>query len=40
METKKINIITILKDKPENTKLYFLLFGYVYFLGTTKDREN
>ena len=32
METK-INIATILKDKPENTKLYSPLFGYVYFLG-------
>ena len=32
METK-INIATILKDKPKNTKLYSPLFGYVYFLG-------
>lgn len=32
METK-IDIATILKDKPENTKLYSPLFGYVYFLG-------
>lgn len=27
----KIDIATILKDKPENIKLYFLLFEYVYF---------
>ena len=36
METK-IDIVTILKDKPENTKLYSPLFGYVYFLGVEDD---
>lgn len=36
METK-IDIATILKDKPENTKLYSPLFGYVYFLGVEDD---
>ena len=36
METK-IDIATILKDKPENIKLYSPLFGYVYFLGVEDD---
>lgn len=39
METK-IDIAIILKDKPENTTLYFSLFGYMYFLGTTKDTND
>lgn len=37
METKKINIAEILKDKLENTKLYSPLFGDVYFLDVEDD---
>lgn len=34
---EKINIAEILKDKPENTKLYSPLFGDVYFLYVDDD---
>jgi hypothetical protein len=36
METK-MNIVTILKDKPKNTKLYSPIFGDMYFSGVEND---
>lgn len=36
METK-MNIATILKDKPKNTKLYSPIFGDMYFSGVEND---
>ena len=36
----KINVAEILKDKPENTKLYSPLFGDVYFKCKTSWRNN